>query len=124
VQFEDRPTDEERSDFLRQMLILAEEEGCLYEAPRGSTNLLADGAVSHGPWRPKDCSAVFAAWFSDGLIGLYRLGVGERNEQDLTAEVASDLLSSPQRWEEAEHVGVCLFVTDKGEQTPDAVWFR
>jgi hypothetical protein len=50
------------------MYVAVVEECPLWELPGGSTYLLADGAVRHGPWKPRACAELIIRWLDRGWV--------------------------------------------------------
>ena len=109
-------SDDERTDFLWQLALACREEAPLWEIPRGSTDLIGNTSVLHGPWSAGDCSRVLTNWLDGGLLGLYR------REGDAIVDVdhadARDLLCASDLW--TLNNSPNLYVTDVGNSlTPD-----
>jgi hypothetical protein len=59
------------SDFINETYLALLEERPLWELPRGTTDLLADGPVRHGPWEPRACAELIIRWLDRGWVELY-----------------------------------------------------
>jgi hypothetical protein len=62
---------DEHSDFINEMYVAVVEECPLWELPGGTTDLLADGPVRHGPWEPPACANLIIRWLDSGWVELY-----------------------------------------------------
>ncbi|MDQ1540248.1 MAG: hypothetical protein QOH29_974 [Actinomycetota bacterium] len=64
-------TPDSASDFASEMYVAVVEEAPLWELPGGTTDLLSDGPVVHGPWAPTECAALITRWVKRGWVELY-----------------------------------------------------
>jgi hypothetical protein len=58
-------------DFINEMYVAVMEECALWQLPGGTTDLLPDGLVKHGPWAPHACSELIIRWLDRGWVELY-----------------------------------------------------
>lgn len=115
-------------DFVSQMHLLVQEQAQLFEFPSGARDLLADGWVQHGPWRPDWCSEALTLWFEAGLLTVFADDAikripsapsewftrgatstnGETTFFDLTADDARTVLSAPESWKAGTPNGLLM----------------
>jgi hypothetical protein len=65
-------------DFINEMYVAVMEERALWQLPGGTTDLLPDGSVKHGPWEPRACSELIIRWLDRGWVDLYLPDVPEQ----------------------------------------------
>lgn len=108
-------------DFANEMYVAVAEEAYLWELPTGSRDIEADGSVTHGPWRPEDCSAALLLWLDAGLLGLLRRWP---DEQPVPTEQAAELLRSPDQWVQRTDgsMNVAVVATAAGDAVPGDDW--
>jgi hypothetical protein len=53
------------------MYVAVVEECPLWQLPGGTSDLLADGPVRHGPWEPRACANLIIRWLDRGWVELY-----------------------------------------------------
>lgn len=116
-------------DFAEQMYTAVVEESPLWELPRGVTDLLPGGAVTHGPWDPAECGAAITCWLDRGWVELYSPGPLRAGRQErgtfcvLAEDDARRLLREPARWlVETPDGSVCLSRTDAGTAVDAEEW--
>ena len=121
------------------MYVAVVEECALWELPRGATDLLPDGPVTHGPWEPRRCAELITRWLDHGWIELYLPDIpagwnvpsatwqgraAQRNAfLTLATEDARQLLQDPKRWTvETADGQVCLSRSDAGMTIDPRDW--
>lgn len=125
-------------DFLSQMHLAVLEECPLHEVAQGSTDLLPDRPIVHGPWPAERVAAVLRTWSDAGWIDLYLPELPSawnvvpaewqrrlRTDRTLDPADATDLLDQPQRWtiDRADgHVSPCL--NDLGATIDFHLWLE
>ena len=130
------PDKETAQDFLSQMHLAVLEECPLHDVAQGSTDLLPDGPVVHGPWPAEHVAAVLRTWYTAGWIDLYlpelpsawKVSPAEcqrrlRTNRTLDPADATDLLDQPQRWTTDRADGqISLCLNDLGATIDLQLW--
>ena len=131
---------EDPSDFVNEMYAALVEEASLWELPGGTTDLLSNGPVTHGPWQPAECAGLIIRWVERGWVELYLPELPaqwdlQRSEWEpraerrgelliLTRADSLDLLHDPNRWIVSSLDGhASLVKTDLGMTIGTNDWF-
>ena len=85
-------------DLVKHLLLLAEEQASLWEAPQRSVFVHTEGSDEFGPWSLEECSAVLIRWLDAGLVGLYRTQHDADMIEDLPLDEARAVLRDATLW--------------------------
>lgn len=107
-------------DLVRQLDMIVDEEGGLWEPLQPSTTVFTDRVEQHGPWSFEACSQVLLRWLEAGFIGLQRIPSPGAEPLILDAHETQALLSDPTVWR--PELGLYLFPTERGARSDVASW--